>query len=99
MWPDNRRMPLFYLRRLTGRERTEMANVIARYLAFIAGAVNAGGYLAVRQYTSHMSGIVSAMADNLALSEIRLLLDGIGALLSFLAGAACSAVLINWGRR
>jgi uncharacterized membrane protein YkvA (DUF1232 family)/uncharacterized membrane protein YoaK (UPF0700 family) len=28
-----------------------------------------------------------------------LLLDGLGALLSFLVGAACSAVLIHWGRR
>ncbi len=56
-------MPLFYLRRLTGSRRTEIANRhLARYLAFIAGATNAGGLLAVGQYTSHMSGIVSAMA-------------------------------------
>ncbi|HZD45747.1 MAG TPA: DUF1275 domain-containing protein, partial [Acidobacteriaceae bacterium] len=58
-------MPLFYLRRLTGSKRTESANRhLARYLAFIAGAANAGGFLAVRQYTSHMSGMVAAMADN-----------------------------------
>ncbi|PJI51987.1 hypothetical protein CTI14_50295, partial [Methylobacterium radiotolerans] len=31
------------------------------------GAVNAGGFLAVQQYTSHMSGIVSMMADHMAL--------------------------------
>jgi hypothetical protein len=31
-------MPLFYLRRLTGSQRTENANRhLARYLAFIAG--------------------------------------------------------------
>ncbi|GAB7541934.1 hypothetical protein CS8_015970 [Cupriavidus sp. 8B] len=65
----------------------------------MAGATNAGGFLAVQQYTSHMSGIVSAMADNLALGSVGLILDGLGALLSFLAGAACSAILINWGRR
>jgi hypothetical protein len=41
-------MPLFYLRRLTGSQRTENANRhLARYLAFIAGAANAGGLLAV----------------------------------------------------
>ena len=34
-----------------------------------------------------------------ALGSIGLLLDGLGALLSFMAGAACSAVLIHWGRR
>lgn len=89
-----------YLRRLTGRDRSPEANLqLARYLAFVAGATNAGGFLAVQQYTSHMSGILSAMADNLALGSLGLVLDGLGALLAFLSGAACSAVLINWGRR
>ncbi len=93
-------MPLSYLRQLTGKERSPETNrQLACYLTFVAGAANAGGFLAVRQYTSHMSGILSAMADNLALGSIGLLLDGLGALLSFLAGAACSALLINWGRR
>ncbi|QND54485.1 DUF1275 domain-containing protein (plasmid) [Phyllobacterium sp. 628] len=89
-----------YLRKLTGRERSEMSDRhLARLLTFVAGAVNAGGYLAVTQYTSHMSGIVSSMADNLALGETSLLLAGIGAFVSFVLGAATSAILINWGRR
>lgn len=93
-------MPISYLRQLTGKERSPEGNrQLACYLAFIAGATNAGGFLAVKQYTSHMSGIVSAMADDLALGDVGLLLGGLGALLSFLAGAACSSVLINWGRR
>lgn len=93
-------MPLSYLRRLTGTRRTPEANWgLARYLAFVAGAINAGGFLAVHQYTSHMSGIVSAMADHLAVGSITLMLGGLGALLSFIAGAACTAVIINWGRR
>jgi uncharacterized membrane protein YoaK (UPF0700 family) len=93
-------MPLHYLRRLTGRERTQAANrELAFFLAFVAGAANAGGYLAVRQYTSHMSGIVSAMADSLALGSWSLLLAGAEALMSFMAGAALTAVLVNWGRR
>ncbi len=93
-------MPILYLRKLTGKERSPGSNrQLACYLAFVAGATNAGGFLAVHQYTSHMSGIVSAMADNLALGSLWLMLDGLGALLSFLAGAACSAVLVNWGRR
>lgn len=93
-------MPITYLRQLSGRERSLEANRrLACFLAFVAGAANAGGFLAVHQYTSHMSGIISAMADSLALGSIGLLLDGLGALLSFMAGAACSAVLIHWGRR
>ena len=51
---------ILYLRRLTGKERSERSDRhLARFLTFIAGAANAGGFLAVQQYTSHMSGIVS----------------------------------------
>ena len=46
-----------------------------------------------------MSGIVSSMADNLALGDVDLVAVGLTSLLSFLAGAATSAILINWGRR
>ena len=68
-------------------------------LAFVAGAINAGGFLAVHQYTSHMTGIVSSMADNSVLGAYDLVLSGAGALLSFLVGAACSAVMVNYSRR
>lgn len=93
-------MPIPYLRRLTGRERTVRSNrQLAGMLAFIAGAVNAGGYLAVRQYTSHMTGVVSAMADALALGDVVILLTGCGVLLFFIGGAATCAILVNWARR
>ncbi|EHP44518.1 hypothetical protein OR16_02505 [Cupriavidus basilensis OR16] len=93
-------MPITYLRNLTGRVRSPHANrQLAGFLSFVAGATNAGGFLAVQQYTSHMTGIVSAMADHLALGQVGMILQGLGALLSFLAGAATSAVLINWARR
>jgi uncharacterized membrane protein YoaK (UPF0700 family) len=93
-------VPLFYLRRLTGSKRTESANRhLARYLAFVAGAVNAGGFLAVRQYTSHMSGIVAAMADNLALGGFEVALSGLAAVLSFLLGAFLTTLLVRWARR
>ncbi len=72
---------------------------MACYLTFVAGAANAGGFLAVQQYTSHMSGIISAMADDLATGLFGLVLHGLGALLAFLAGSASSAVIINLARR
>jgi uncharacterized membrane protein YoaK (UPF0700 family) len=93
-------MPIHYARRLTGRHRTSEANRhLGLALAFVAGATNAGGFLAVQQYTSHMTGIVSAMADNLALGSFALVMTGAGALLSFLIGAACTAVMVNYARR
>jgi len=93
-------MPLHYLRALTSPSRTDENNRrLGRTLALVAGAVNAGGFLAVGQYTSHMSGIVSALADNAVLGDYVLVIAGASALLSFVAGAAASAILINWGRQ
>ncbi|MFH5925578.1 YoaK family protein [Roseomonas xinghualingensis] len=68
-------------------------------LAFIAGAVNAGGFLLVGHYTSHMSGIIAAVANDLVLGAFWLAAAGLVALGAFLCGAAVSAALINWGRR
>ncbi|WP_353189599.1 YoaK family protein [Pandoraea pnomenusa] len=93
-------MPINYLRGFTQPVRTDAANRRLGYsLAFVAGAANAGGFLAVGQYTSHMSGIVASLSDNLALGQVLLVLTGLSALLAFLFGAMTSAVLINWGRR
>ena len=93
-------MPIPCARRLTGRQRTPQANrQLSFALAFVAGAINAGGFLAVRQYTSHMTGIVSAMADNIALGAPVLVGAGIAALVMFMAGAACTAIMVNLARR
>ncbi len=93
-------MPIHYARSLADRERTAQGNRRLGYtLTFVAGATNAGGFLAVSQYTSHMTGIVSAMADHAVLGEYAMLLAGAGAFLAFLMGAACSAVIVNFARR
>jgi uncharacterized membrane protein YoaK (UPF0700 family) len=93
-------MPIDYARRLTGKDRTRGGNRhLGWTLAFIAGATNAGAFLAVRQYTSHMTGMVSSMADNLVLGDIPLAAGALGGLVSFLIGAATSAVLVNYARR
>lgn len=68
-------------------------------LAFVAGAMNAGGFLAVGRYTSHMTGVVSSIADDLALGLFGLVGAGLALLFAFLCGAASSAILINWARR
>lgn len=85
---------------LVGRRRTQSANrQLGGVLAAIAGAINAGGFLAVQRYTSHMTGIVSSVADDLAIGSLALALGGLASLASFVSGAACTALLINWARR
>lgn len=89
-----------YLRFLSGHERDRSANRHLGFtLAFVAGAVNAGGFLAVSRYTSHMTGMLSSISDSLALSRLDLAASGVAAWASFVCGAATSAMLINWARR
>ena len=87
------------LRHLTGQHRTASTNrLLGGVLAFNAGAINAGGFLLIGMYTSHMTGFTSMVADNLVLGNMKLVLGALGALLAFTAGAAFTAVLVNWSR-
>jgi len=93
-------MPINYARRLTGHQREASGNrQLGMVLAFVAGAANAGGFIAVHRFTSHMTGIVAAMADDLAGGAFGLAAAGLGALASFVAGAACCALIVNYARR
>ena len=92
-------MPTLYLRRLTGLERSIKADIhLGLSLAFIAGAVNAGCFVAINQYTSHMTGIVSSIADGLVLGDIAFALAGFGSLVCFIAGATITEFMVNWAR-
>lgn len=93
-------MPVQYLRTFAARQRTEASNIrLGRVLAFVAGAVNAGGFLAVGQYTSHMTGILSSINDSLVTGHAALAAAALGSVLLFLLGAATSAICIHWGRQ
>lgn len=88
------------LRHLSGQHRTAATNrLLGTLLAFNAGAVNAGGFLVVSMYTSHMTGFASMLADNLILGDMALVLGALGALLAFTTGAAVTAVMVNWARQ
>ena len=93
-------MPLNYARRLTAAVRTTRDNVhLGVGLAFVAGATNAGAFLAVQQYTSHMTGIVSSMADAVVLGQRQIFVTSVGALVAFMLGAATTAIMVNAARR
>lgn len=88
------------IRYLTHRHRTPSTNrTLGLLLAFNAGAVNAGGFLVLHMYTSHMTGFASQLADSAVLGNTKLLLNALGAILSFISGAAVCAILVNWARQ
>ena len=87
------------LRHLTGSHRTGASNrTLGLLLAFNAGAVNAGGFLVVHFYTSHMTGFLALLADSLVLGHTTLALGAVGALWAFMSGAGTTAIMVNWAR-
>ena len=72
---------------------------LAWSLATIAGAVNAAGFYVAGHYTSHMTGTMSLLADALALGDFSEALVAVAVIVSFVAGAAVSTVLINRAER
>lgn len=88
------------MRYWTDAQRTPARNrYLGWLLAFNAGAVNAGGFLIVHRYTSHMTGFISTLADNVVLGNATVVLGAVGTLLSFLMGASVTAVLVCWARK
>jgi uncharacterized membrane protein YoaK (UPF0700 family) len=88
------------LRGWTSVQRTAQNNLrLGATLCFVAGATNAGGFLAVGQYTSHMTGVLSSVADNLVLGQVTLALAGLASLLAFLGGAMTTTWMVNWALR
>lgn len=88
------------LRELTTFKRSDHANIrLGAVLSFVAGASNAGGFLAVGQYTSHMTGLASHFADDIALGQWAIALSSLAAILAFLLGAITTSLTVNWARR
>lgn len=88
------------LKSLTSPRRSARADfALGLVLSFVAGALNAGGFLAVGRYTSHMTGMVSSTADNLVLGEVALAGAAVVSIFSFMLGSMCSSVLVNFAVR
>lgn len=93
-------MPKHYLAKLTSPKRSPKANLhLGVTLCWIAGALNAGGFLAVGEYTSHMTGLLSSAADNLILGRILPAAAALFMLISFICGAATTALIVNYAKR
>jgi uncharacterized membrane protein YoaK (UPF0700 family) len=68
-------------------------------LPAIAGAVNASGFFALGTYTSHMTGMVSRVGDELAQRHFWLATRALFFVASFMSGAAVSTLLVLQARR
>ena len=75
-----------------------MDTYLGLILAFVAGAINAGGFLAIGLYTSHMTGLLSSLAYDIATHKVIAGFAVLSYFLAFLAGAITSTLLVNWAR-
>ncbi|MFG6079959.1 YoaK family protein [Paracoccus litorisediminis] len=91
--------PIASARILVGHRRSPGSDyVLATLLAFVAGAANAGGFFALGQYTSHMTGYLSQIPDHLVAGELPVAAIAALAIAAFVTGAGFSSLLINWAR-
>lgn len=72
--------------------------VLAGVLPLVAGAVNASGFLAIGLYTSHVTGLIGRVGDELAQSRERSALFAACLVGAFLAGAMVATALIDAAR-
>jgi len=85
---------------IVGKHRSPRANLaLGRVLSFIAGAINAGGFFIVAQYTSHMTGIISLAADNIALGDYINALFLLIYIACFIIGAASTTLITLTARK
>ncbi len=95
----NRPTTLRHVRLIAAHRRSTVTDrALAVVLAAIAGCANAGGFVLLGSYTSHMTGYLSQVADNIVLHNLGLFGQGVLAIGLFVAGAAASAFVINWAR-
>lgn len=94
-----RRLNQIWMRRLAGNDRTQLLNrTLGAVLALVAGMMNAGGFLILRQYTSHMTGTVSSLADMAFLKDWSMLFRGCGVLIFFILGAMFTTLMVVIGK-
>lgn len=89
-------MPKQSILSLTSLNRSQRADVqFGVILAFVAGAVNAGGFLAIGVYTSHMSGIAASIGTHAIRLEWLDIAWAIGVLAAFISGSLICSVIIQ----
>lgn len=73
--------------------------LLGELMAFLAGAINAGGFFAVSSYTSHVTGAISRAADDIVLGQWQTAATALLGVLCFILGAAHANWTVLWAKR
>lgn len=79
-----------------GPARTPYANaVLAGYLAFVAGFVNSGGFVLIGSFTSHVTGSVGRLSDDVTRGEFGAAFFAALLVVTFFAGSFLASLLLE----
>lgn len=73
--------------------------LLAYVMAFLAGIINAGGFFAVNEYTSHVSGMLARASDKTYTGDWMAVLGALSGVVCFILGSAHSNWTILWAKR
>ncbi len=69
--------------------------ILAGYLAAVAGFVNSGGFIMIGSFTSHVTGSVGRMSDDVARGEMPAAVSALSLVLAFFAGAVLASLILE----
>jgi uncharacterized membrane protein YoaK (UPF0700 family) len=69
--------------------------ILASYLAAVAGFVNSGGFVMIGSFTSHVTGSVGRLGDDLARGEMPAAVSALSLVLAFFAGAVLASLILE----
>jgi uncharacterized membrane protein YoaK (UPF0700 family) len=79
-----------------GPARSEKHNrLLAGYLAWVAGFVNSAGFITIGSFTSHVTGSVGRLANDVALRDEHAAIGAGFLILAFFAGAFIASVIVE----
>jgi uncharacterized membrane protein YoaK (UPF0700 family) len=81
-----------------GPSRSPRSNAkLAGYLAFNAGFVNSGGFILIGSFTSHVTGSVGRLSNDLATGDAPAALSAAFLVIAFFCGAVASSLILDGG--
>ena len=81
------------------RRTARLDSELALFLITIAGAVNAAGFVAIEQYTSHMTGLFAVIAGHIVNNNAILAASALIGVITFIAGSAITTVIVQIAKK
>jgi uncharacterized membrane protein YoaK (UPF0700 family) len=79
-----------------GNERSHRHNqILAGYLALVAGFVNSAGFILIGSFTSHVTGNIGRMANDVALGDSSAAMFAVIMIVGFFGGAFAASVALE----